>query len=247
MKQIDFLIKGLGPFKGYTDGFSFMGEINVYVDRYTLKEMSDHLYNSEEPSVREFAAELSIQKIGPDGLSILPKIGIQIVEGYHVVESKDKRDYSYATAKDVYLDGHFFDIYVDAPHGLSYYNIEISHYGSSLRYHGCFPTLEEALLHMDALGVSMRSSAEENKEDLPIRNHEIVKRRYMHPWYKIGDLSKSVGDIPSQVFALTARDVKSWAEDMLEKAKKFEPLTYWYMGTTPLERFVQKQKLSNEV
>ena len=240
MQQIKFLYDTLGPFDGLSDGTSFMDCENIFIDDNIRNQIVRTLKKTDSVRSHSLISNLTSMPRGPDGLYCLSDIHAKRLEGYFVLEFKDNRDYSLATAKEIFLDGHRFDIYIDKPYWIKEFHSPMIWYGYEVTLHNKFNHLEDAQNYITEQGASMRTSAFKGEVDSSINRNEVIQRRYMHPQYRVGDLGKSVGEIPREILQMSSFDVKQWANRMLEQAKKFEPEVYWHLGTATLERRVQR-------
>ena len=233
-----FLFHNIGPFAGLTDGTAFMGIENIFIASVIKKQILSCLQKRNFPA--EVIYELEEVPLGTDGLYCLSNMKTRIVEGYYVIECKDKREFSLSTAKEVYLDGHRFDVHLALPYRIKEEGDTVDEYGIQCTYHRKFDTLEQALQYIAAAGASERESSFEGETDYAVKNGEIICRRYIHREYRIGDLGKSIGEIPKEVLSMSLSEIKDWSISILERARHYEPNVHWYMGTTPLEMRVHR-------
>ena len=235
MKKIQFMFYNLGPYIGLHDGTSFMGVDNIYVDSHGLKQIIKDYVKYINPNPKDpIYAELSSLQPAWDGLICLSAMKVRMVDGYFIYEYKDCREASLDNAKEILLDGHYFNILTYSKSQLKYQK-SIREYGFDIISHGKFDSLEEAHLYLDELGISNRTSTWPGQQDEDILRGEVLARRYIYPEYKIGDLGRSITEIPENVVQMSPGEIAIWANSMLNKAQEIQPEVYWFDGQIPLE------------
>lgn len=241
MKKVEFSFNGICLFTGLHDGTEFLGVPNIFVTEQTRKEIIQRLLESTDfDHMNPMVLEVAKLRRGADHLISLACMPVKIFEGYHVTEYKDTRTHTLLTAKELFLDGHFFDVTAYPPEGITKTKRTIKTGHFNLSYHGCFENLDEALDAAYANGGSHRSRSWFDVEDEDVLRGEVITRRYVHPEFKIGDLGKSVAHIPPEVSEMSDVQIRHWAEQVLQRAKQSHPEVYWYMETLPLEARVQR-------
>ena len=231
----------LGPFSGYSDEFCFMGVDNVYINTETKKEILSAMLKDGDFSFssKEYI-DLEMTRAAGDGLYSLAAMSVKIIEGFHVLEYIDERKYSLSSAKEIFLDGNRFDVVLKLPKFIKLDGSMNEQYGYKTKYHGKFESLEEALSFISKLGVSDRGSSYIDQIDEAMRRGDVIARRYLSPYYSVGDLGQSINEIPPEVFKFSSVEIKKWADEMLLLAQDIKPDVYWYNGTLPLEMRVHK-------
>ena len=243
MKKIKFMFHNLGPYYGFSDGTSFMGINNVYVDNKTIQFiMKDYLSQVNSSLYSPIYLELSGLKPACDGLICLSAMNVQIIEGYFIYEYKDTRKVNLNNSKEILLDGHFFNIQTRKKSFLGKNIDKQREYGFDIQFHGKFETLDDAHSYLNNIQVSERTSSWPGHVDEDVSRGDIVVRRYKKSEYRIGDLGKSVTDIPDDVLDMSAEEVCLWATSILERAKKIQPEVYWFDNQMPLEIRIHKLK-----
>lgn len=246
MKRIQFMFNNYGPYAGLHDGTSFMGIRNVYIDSKVLKTIISDISNSKQFNPKDpVFIELSSLVPAWDGLICLSAMNTKIIDGYYIYEYKDTREATLENAKEIILDGHYFSIVTEKNPKITDDECGQVDYGFHVKSHGKFFSIDEAHSYLNSIDVSDRSGTWLNQIDEDVLRGEVLFKRYKYSEYKIGDLGKSVTEIPSDVIDRKPEEISQWAKGILRKAQNIEPDVFWFMGTLPLEIRVHRLKSKN--
>jgi hypothetical protein len=241
MKKIKFLFEKLGPYDGFYDNTYYLRKPNIFVTPETLESIKKDFCKSNPKNISsEIFEELSNLKISWDRLACLIGFNIYLIQGYHIVEHYNNSEVELENAKEVLLDGHYVDILLEKPAEFGDLNF-LKEYNFEKKYHGFFDKIDKAEEFIKTnLEMSERNSSWAGNTDEDLLRGDTLKRYYKYKEYIIGDLGKSISEIPSEIYDLSPEEIKKWCEQVLLEAKNIEPDVYWFLDSIPLELRIYK-------